>query len=69
MLTIHVPHGQRESLMRDLADGHIEFEVPAHLEMSPLPEWITDEKLRAKLANEIIHLRIPISSVSVHQGS
>lgn len=69
MLTIYVPDSQRESLMRGLAGGQVAFEVPAHLEMSSLPQWITDDELRAKLANETVHLRIPIGSVTVNQGS
>jgi hypothetical protein len=66
LLHVHLPAGERESFLSGLAAGEYSSEG-THLELSVLPEWITDDDERARLvaSGSLPHLRIPLSAISV----
>jgi hypothetical protein len=69
LLHVHLPAGERENFLSGLAAGEYSSEG-THLELSVLPEWITDDEERAGLvaAGSLPHLRIPLSAINVIAG-
>lgn len=67
ILTFHIPTCIRESFLQGINNG--EFSSAAcqtYLELSVLPEWITDADGRALVQSreEVIHLRIPLAAIT-----
>ena len=68
MLNILVPPHLREQFLRGLQDGAFQSNTASiALELSPLPQWITDPTLReqAESASDQVHLRIPVAAVNL----
>lgn len=69
LLNLYVPARLRAQLLKALKDGGTfsDSGVPMALELSPLPEWITDddERERAGQVGPGSHLRIPITSINL----
>lgn len=65
-LNIHAPSGRKEQFSAALSQGNLEG-GGLLIELPVLPEWITDEEVRSKVAslNEFIHLRIPVTSLNI----
>lgn len=65
-LNIHVPSSRKDQFAAALKQGHLQGGGVA-VELSVLPEWITDEEVRDKVSalNEFIHLRIPVTSFNI----
>jgi hypothetical protein len=57
LLTIHLSPEQRLQLIEALASGR-EVELPAQLELSLLPEWVTNP------GEDISHAVIPLRQIS-----
>lgn len=66
LLNVYLPAGEREGFLSGLAAGEYSSEG-AHLELSVLPEWITDDEERARLVafGSLPYLRIPLSAINV----
>lgn len=59
----------QEKLITGLKNGTFDSDgVEINLELSILPEWITDEQQRARFesANESIHIRVPVSAINTY---
>lgn len=68
-LTVHASPEIRDTLLNGLREGSFECGgSPTHLELSILPEWITDEDQRCHVKGDLdpIHVRIPISVICTH---
>ena len=65
MLNFYIPEGLRDSLLAALGAGSFTGDVA--LEMTVNPEWITDTELRKRFmeANELIHLRVPLTEIHI----
>lgn len=68
-LTIYAPSSTRDKLIAFLKNGV--FQDPktiTHLELSVLPEWITDANQRAAFERDLgsIHIRIPIAAMNAY---
>lgn len=67
-LHFHVPTDRCEALFSGFKNGSFEnTDTDIHLEISILPEWITDESQREQLTQctKVVHLRIPITRINV----
>jgi hypothetical protein len=67
-LNFYVPNQIKEQFITAIRRGGLEGDdASVTVELPVLPEWITDEKVRAKVAklNEPVHLRIPVTSLNV----
>ena len=67
MINFYMTDDVREKFRKALMSGEVSCrEFPINLELSVLPEWVTDEKQRRKLekAHEIVHVRIPITHIN-----
>ncbi|HHK5646353.1 hypothetical protein [Serratia nevei] len=66
LLNLYVPKSMRERFIKGLEEGHLEVDgIPTHLELMPLPEWITDEETRERVKGESLHVRLPIHALNV----
>ena len=66
LLNLYVPKALRERFIKGLEEGHLEVgDIPTHLELMPLPEWITDEETRDRVKGESLHVRLPIHAMNV----
>jgi|GEM_PF-2091355 len=67
LLMFHIPTCIRDSFFRGIKNGEFSSaDCQAYLELSVLPEWITDADVRALLQSkgEAIHLRIPLAAIT-----
>lgn len=69
MLNIYAPSALTGCLASLARNG--EYTEGATLELSLLPEWISDESDRRKLIESkmTLHVRIPVASIHVHLDS
>lgn len=66
LLNFYVPKAMRERFIKGLEEGQLEVrQIPTHLELMPLPEWITDEETRERVKGESLHVRLPIHTLNV----
>jgi len=68
-LNFHVSNILREKLLASLKNGAVDSDgVDINLELSILPEWITDEEQRARFENqrESMHIRVPVSAINTY---
>jgi hypothetical protein len=68
LLNLHVPAHLKEQFIAALESGSFSDScIPMALELSPLPDWITDQDLRgaATLAGTGVHLRIPLTAINL----
>lgn len=67
LLMFHVPKRIEESFLQGINDGKFSLaDTQPYLELSVLPEWVTDADVRAKVQSigEVIHLRIPLAAIT-----
>lgn len=67
LLMFHIPTRIRESFLKGINNGEFSStDCQTYLELSVLPEWITDVDVRELLQSrgEVIHLRIPLAAIT-----
>jgi len=68
-LNFHIPSQLKKKFISAIQKGSLsEGDALMAVELSVLPEWITDKEVQEKLSsmNESIHLRIPVTSLNVN---
>lgn len=68
LLNFHIPSDLKEAFISALRDGSFsEAGVDIALEVSMLPQWITDadQRSEAQECDHVVHARIPLSSINV----
>lgn len=72
VLNIHAPDAAKKRFIADLKAGACSGSASAiFLELSVLPEWISDDQPQAAEALRIlgsIHLRLPIAAINLVNG-
>jgi hypothetical protein len=69
LLMLHAPEALRATVLAAIKSGEIDStQARMHLELSILPEWITDSSVRMQVSKieDSIHVRIPISVLSMN---
>ncbi len=67
-LNFYIPSDLKEKFISALRDGSLsDAEVDMALEVSVLPHWITDadQRSEAQKRSDVVHARIPLSSINV----
>lgn len=67
LFNLYVPEQMQKKFIEALRMGSFEAEsTPTHLELSVLPEWVTDQDQRKELSSlgEPLHLRVPITCIN-----
>ena len=67
LLNIYLGADVRDRFVDGIGRGEFECrDAPTHLELSVLPEWVTDPELRVKIAalDSPIHVRIPLTHIN-----
>jgi hypothetical protein len=68
LLMLHAPEALRAIVLAAVKGGEVDStKARIHLELSILPEWITDPSVRKQVSkiHDPIHIRIPISALSM----
>lgn len=68
LLNFHIPNNLREKFIEGLKNGAFECEAgSANIEISVLPEWITDPEQRGQLLHNDnpIHMRTCINTINI----
>ena len=66
-LNLHIPSRMKEQIVSAIQKGSLDVnDLAVTVELPVLPEWVSDQEIRAKVAklNEHIHLSIPITSLN-----
>jgi len=69
LLMLHAPEALRSTVLAAIKNGELDSsQASIHLELSILPEWITDPTMQKQVSDlyEQIHIRVPISSFNIN---
>jgi hypothetical protein len=71
LLNFHIPEAARDKFIAGLREGHSDGkDTIMHLELSVLPNWLTDADERTQcFANSTsLHVRVPVAAINTHFG-
>ena len=72
LLMFHAPETLRAAMLAAARSGKLDAKsARIHLELSILPEWISDPAVRDSVSriDDPIHIRIPISALTINFSS
>jgi hypothetical protein len=69
LLNFYIPEAVRDKFIAGLREGHFDGkDLNMHLELSVLPDWLTDasERTRCFANSTSLHVRVPVAAINTH---